>query len=109
MSKFTVFVPCRDLYKSEYEAKLRDELENIRLKSGQEIDNLQRTSREMYERENRYGFSLCSVHCGKTATWDFIHKLPQCVQGLFQLVRLEEKSCSSTENTRSANNRQVHQ
>lgn len=49
------FFICRDHYKSEYEAKLREELENIRLKTGQEIDNLQRTSREMYERENRYG------------------------------------------------------
>lgn len=44
----------RDHYKSEYESKLREELENIRLKTSQEIDNLQRTSREMYERENRY-------------------------------------------------------
>lgn len=44
----------RDRYKSEYETKLREELENIRLKTRQEIDNLQRTSREMYERENRY-------------------------------------------------------
>lgn len=43
----------RDRYKSEYETKLREELENIRLKTSQEIDNLQRTSREMYERENR--------------------------------------------------------
>uniref|UniRef100_A0A3B4F4R1 Progesterone immunomodulatory binding factor 1 n=1 Tax=Pundamilia nyererei TaxID=303518 RepID=A0A3B4F4R1_9CICH len=42
-----------DHYKSEYESKLREELENIRLKTSQEIDNLQRTSREMYERENR--------------------------------------------------------
>lgn len=32
---------------------MREELENIRLKTGQEIDNLQRASREMYERENR--------------------------------------------------------
>lgn len=47
------YVASRDHYKSEYEAKLREELENIRLKTGQEIDNLQRTSREMYERENR--------------------------------------------------------
>uniref|UniRef100_A0A3Q3C607 Progesterone immunomodulatory binding factor 1 n=1 Tax=Haplochromis burtoni TaxID=8153 RepID=A0A3Q3C607_HAPBU len=31
----------------------KNELENIRLKTSQEIDNLQRTSREMYERENR--------------------------------------------------------
>ncbi|TMS04598.1 Progesterone-induced-blocking factor 1 [Larimichthys crocea] len=42
----------RDRYKSEYETKLKEELENIRLKTSQEIDNLQRTSREMYEREN---------------------------------------------------------
>ncbi|KAA8583656.1 hypothetical protein FQN60_014864, partial [Etheostoma spectabile] len=47
------YVASRDRYKSEYETKLRDELENIRLKTSQEIDNLQRTSREMYERENR--------------------------------------------------------
>ena len=49
--------PCaslRDHYKTEYEDRLRDELENIRMKTGQEIDNLQRTSKEMYERENRY-------------------------------------------------------
>ncbi|XP_015240669.1 PREDICTED: progesterone-induced-blocking factor 1 [Cyprinodon variegatus] len=47
------YVASRDYYKSEYENKLRDELENIRLKTSQEIENLQRTSREMYERENR--------------------------------------------------------
>uniref|UniRef100_A0A7N6AA95 Progesterone immunomodulatory binding factor 1 n=1 Tax=Anabas testudineus TaxID=64144 RepID=A0A7N6AA95_ANATE len=47
------YVASRDHYKSEYETKLREELENIRLKTSQEIDNLQRTSREMYERENR--------------------------------------------------------
>ncbi|XP_077469222.1 progesterone-induced-blocking factor 1 isoform X4 [Stigmatopora argus] len=47
------YVASSDHHKSEYERKLRDELENIRLKTGQEIDTLQRTSREMYERENR--------------------------------------------------------
>ncbi|KAM7385437.1 hypothetical protein PAMP_001520 [Pampus punctatissimus] len=47
------YVASRDHYKLEYETKLREELENIRLKTSQEIDNLQRTSREMYERENR--------------------------------------------------------
>lgn len=47
------YVASRDHYKSEYETRLREELENIRLKTGQEIDNLQRASREMYERENR--------------------------------------------------------
>lgn len=56
-------IACRDHYKSEYEAKLREELENIRLKTGQEIDNLQRTSREMYERENRY---LVALHATAT-------------------------------------------
>uniref|UniRef100_A0A8C7ZFU2 Progesterone immunomodulatory binding factor 1 n=1 Tax=Oryzias sinensis TaxID=183150 RepID=A0A8C7ZFU2_9TELE len=47
------YLASRDHYKSEYENKLREELENIRLKTSQEIENLQRTSREMYERENR--------------------------------------------------------
>ncbi|XP_056904386.1 progesterone-induced-blocking factor 1 isoform X1 [Takifugu flavidus] len=47
------YVASRDQYKSEYEDKLRDELENIRLKTSQELENLQRSSREMYERENR--------------------------------------------------------
>lgn len=47
------YVASRDHYKMEYENKLREELENIRLKTSQEIDNLQRASREMYERENR--------------------------------------------------------
>ncbi|MEQ2219132.1 Progesterone-induced-blocking factor 1, partial [Xenoophorus captivus] len=46
------YVASRDYYKSEYENKLREELENIRLRTSQEIENLQRTSREMYEREN---------------------------------------------------------
>ncbi|XP_077469219.1 progesterone-induced-blocking factor 1 isoform X1 [Stigmatopora argus] len=50
------YVASSDHHKSEYERKLRDELENIRLKTGQEIDTLQRTSREMYERENRCFF-----------------------------------------------------
>lgn len=58
MAHFHIFLltylTCRDYYKSEYETKLKEELENIRLKTSQEIDNLQRASREMYERENRY-------------------------------------------------------
>ncbi|XP_068183456.1 progesterone-induced-blocking factor 1 [Antennarius striatus] len=47
------YVASRDHYKLEYETKLREELENIRHKTSQEIDNLQITSKEMYERENR--------------------------------------------------------
>lgn len=47
------YIASRDHYKTEYENKLSEELENIRLKTSQEIDSLQRTSKEMYERENR--------------------------------------------------------
>ncbi|XP_012298287.1 progesterone-induced-blocking factor 1 isoform X2 [Aotus nancymaae] len=47
------YVASRDHYKTEYENKLHDELEQIRLKTNQEIDQLRNASREMYERENR--------------------------------------------------------
>ncbi|XP_036419362.1 progesterone-induced-blocking factor 1 [Colossoma macropomum] len=47
------YVVSRDHYKTEYENKLRDELERIRMKTSHEIESLQRTSKEMYERENR--------------------------------------------------------
>ncbi|XP_078204441.1 progesterone-induced-blocking factor 1 isoform X5 [Callithrix jacchus] len=47
------YVTSRDHYKTEYENKLHDELEQIRLKTNQEIDQLRNASREMYERENR--------------------------------------------------------
>ncbi|KAF6084694.1 progesterone immunomodulatory binding factor 1 [Phyllostomus discolor] len=47
------YVASRDHYKTEYENKLRDELEQIKLKTNQEIDQLRNASQEMYERENR--------------------------------------------------------
>ncbi|XP_067297491.1 progesterone-induced-blocking factor 1 isoform X2 [Pseudorasbora parva] len=47
------YVASRDHYKTEYENKLRDELERIQMKTSHEIENLQRASKEMYERENR--------------------------------------------------------
>uniref|UniRef100_A0A2K5LPQ8 Progesterone immunomodulatory binding factor 1 n=1 Tax=Cercocebus atys TaxID=9531 RepID=A0A2K5LPQ8_CERAT len=47
------YIASRDHYKTEYENKLHDELEQIRLKTNQEIDQLRNASREMYERENR--------------------------------------------------------
>uniref|UniRef100_A0A671MVU8 Progesterone-induced-blocking factor 1-like n=1 Tax=Sinocyclocheilus anshuiensis TaxID=1608454 RepID=A0A671MVU8_9TELE len=47
------YVASRDHYKTEYENKLRDELEHIRTKTSHEIESLQRASKEMYERENR--------------------------------------------------------
>ncbi|NXF74640.1 PIBF1 factor, partial [Sclerurus mexicanus] len=42
-----------DHYKTEYEKRLHEELEQIRLKTNQEIEQLRSTSKEMYERENR--------------------------------------------------------
>lgn len=47
------FCLCRDHYKTEYENKLHDELEQIKLKTNLEIEQLRSASREMYERENR--------------------------------------------------------
>ncbi|XP_031217223.1 progesterone-induced-blocking factor 1 [Mastomys coucha] len=47
------YVSSRDHYKTEYENKLHDELEQIKLKTNLEIDQLRSASREMYERENR--------------------------------------------------------
>ncbi|KAM5147557.1 progesterone-induced-blocking factor 1 isoform 3-T3 [Callospermophilus lateralis] len=47
------YVTSRDHYKTEYENKLQDELEQIRLKTHQEIEQLRSASKEMYERENR--------------------------------------------------------
>ncbi|XP_073436480.1 progesterone-induced-blocking factor 1 [Dendrobates tinctorius] len=47
------YVASRDHCKTEYENKLRDELEQIRLKTNQEIEQLRGASKEMYERENR--------------------------------------------------------
>lgn len=52
------YVASRDHCKTEYENKLRDELERIQLKTSHEIENLQRASKEMFERENR---NLCET------------------------------------------------
>lgn len=43
----------RDHYKTEFEKRLHEELEQIRLKTNQEIEQLRSASKEMYERENR--------------------------------------------------------
>uniref|UniRef100_A0A8C4UIW5 Progesterone immunomodulatory binding factor 1 n=1 Tax=Falco tinnunculus TaxID=100819 RepID=A0A8C4UIW5_FALTI len=47
------YVASRDHYKTEYEKRLQEELEKIRLKTNQEMEQLRSTSKEMYERENR--------------------------------------------------------
>ena len=43
----------RERYKSEYEMKLRDELDVITSKTSTELDKIKNNSKEMYERENR--------------------------------------------------------
>ncbi|XP_002737941.1 progesterone-induced-blocking factor 1-like [Saccoglossus kowalevskii] len=47
------YVEARDQFKAEYEKKLRDELDSIRLRTDGEIDRLKASTKEMYERENR--------------------------------------------------------
>ena len=47
------YVASRDHYKTEFEKRLQEELEQIRLKTNQEIEQLRSASKEMYERENR--------------------------------------------------------
>uniref|UniRef100_A0A8D0KG87 Progesterone immunomodulatory binding factor 1 n=1 Tax=Salvator merianae TaxID=96440 RepID=A0A8D0KG87_SALMN len=47
------YITSRDHYKTEYENKLHNELEQIRQKTSQEIDQLRTATKEMYERENR--------------------------------------------------------
>lgn len=46
---FEKYAASRD----QYERKLKEELERVRVKTNLEIDNLQRSYKEMYERENR--------------------------------------------------------
>ena len=48
----------RDSYKTEYENKLKEELEQIRMRTNAEIDRLKSSSKEMYERENRCVLSV---------------------------------------------------
>ncbi|KAJ8297810.1 hypothetical protein KUTeg_024341, partial [Tegillarca granosa] len=47
------YVSSRDQYKTEYENKLREELEQVRAKTNAEIDRLRTSTKELYERENR--------------------------------------------------------
>ena len=55
-----MYPPFREQYKSEYENKLREELEQIRVRTNGEIDRLRTSSKEMYERENRWVIGLYS-------------------------------------------------
>ncbi len=44
----------REIYKNEYDTKLSQELEQIRIKTQHELDKLRTNTRDFYERENRY-------------------------------------------------------
>lgn len=47
------YVSSREQFKSEYENKLCEELEQIRVRTNSEVDRLRTSCKEMYERENR--------------------------------------------------------
>nr|XP_054770720.1 progesterone-induced-blocking factor 1-like [Lytechinus pictus] len=47
------YIESRDQCKVEYETRLREELESIRLRTETEIDKLKSTMRDTFERENR--------------------------------------------------------
>ena len=47
-----------DKYRSDYEEKLRNELEQLRIRTDAEIDRLKTSTREMYERENRFDYFI---------------------------------------------------
>ena len=46
----------REKYRSDYEEKLRSELEQIRVRTDAEIERLKASTREVYERENRFDY-----------------------------------------------------
>ncbi|XP_070265054.1 progesterone-induced-blocking factor 1 isoform X3 [Myotis yumanensis] len=82
------YVTSRDHYKAEYENKLHDELEQIKLKTNQEIDQLRNASKEMYERENRYRELQLSTESKVT---EFLHqsKLKSFESERVQLIQEE--------------------
>ena len=57
----SVVIADREKYRSDYEEKLRSELEQIRVRTDAEIDRLKTSTREMYERENRFDSRCVSL------------------------------------------------
>ncbi|KAK3708618.1 hypothetical protein QZH41_009379, partial [Actinostola sp. cb2023] len=47
------YITTREQYKSEYEMKLNEELNNIGFKTNTELDKIRNNTRDMYERENK--------------------------------------------------------
>lgn len=76
---FMIRFSTRDHYKTEYENRLRDELERIRLKTSQEIESLQRTSKELYERENRWSSVQTQYPGVQTPKRSWLHSVSRIV------------------------------
>ncbi|XP_078737329.1 progesterone-induced-blocking factor 1 isoform X1 [Lampetra fluviatilis] len=47
------YLSAREQYKSEYEMRLRDEMDAVRAQTNQEMERLRLNGKEIYERENR--------------------------------------------------------
>ena len=47
------FFYFREKYKSEYEMRLKNELDEITSKTNAELEKIKNNTKEMYERENR--------------------------------------------------------
>ena len=47
------YIGVREQYKSEYELRLKTEIDNIKDKTSVELDKIRVDTKEMFERENR--------------------------------------------------------
>lgn len=47
------YIHVREQYKSEYELRLKTEIDNIKDKTSVELDKIRVDTKEMFERENR--------------------------------------------------------
>jgi len=57
-----VCVCDREKCRSDYEARLHAELEQVRVRTDAEIDRLKTSTRDLYDRENRSGCCL-ALYC----------------------------------------------
>lgn len=48
-----IFFYSREKYKSEYEIRLKNELDEFTSKTNSELEKIKNNTKEMYERENR--------------------------------------------------------
>ncbi|XP_060607865.1 progesterone-induced-blocking factor 1-like [Ruditapes philippinarum] len=97
------YVSSREQYKSEYENKLREELEQIRVRTNGEIDRLRTSSKEMYERENRNlrearDMAISEKERAQAAERETSTKYEQILQELRQLQLSGDSRVSDTAN-----------